>query len=38
MNKLSAAGFDQPFTSLEDGVGAYVRDYLLKDDKYRSAK
>ena len=36
MNKLSAAGFDQPFTSLEDGVGAYVRDYLLKD-KYRSA-
>jgi ADP-L-glycero-D-manno-heptose 6-epimerase len=37
MNKLSAAGFDQPFTSLEDGVGAYVRDYLLKNDKYRSA-
>jgi len=36
MNKISAAGFDQPFTSLEDGVGAYVSDYLLKD-KYRSA-
>ena len=35
MKKLSAAGFDKPFTSLEDGVGAYVGDYLLKDDKYR---
>jgi ADP-L-glycero-D-manno-heptose 6-epimerase len=36
MNKLSAAGFNQPFTSLEDGVGSYVRNYLLKNDKYRS--
>jgi ADP-L-glycero-D-manno-heptose 6-epimerase len=38
MNKLSAAGYDKPFTSLEDGVGAYVRDFLANNDKYRSAE
>ena len=38
MKKLSLAGYDKPFTLLEDGIGAYVHDYLLKDDKYRSTE
>jgi ADP-L-glycero-D-manno-heptose 6-epimerase len=38
MSKLSAAGYDKLFTSLEDGVGAYVRNFLASDDKYRSAE
>ncbi len=33
--KLRAAGFAEPFTSLEEGVGRYVRDYLATDDPYR---
>ena len=28
MQKLRAAGYDQPFYSLEDGVDDYVRNYL----------
>ena len=32
--KLRRAGYTRPFTSLEDGVGRYVRDYLLKPDPY----
>lgn len=28
MNKLISAGYDQPFTSLEDGVTDYVKNYL----------
>ena len=35
MTKLRRAGFDQPFTSLEDGVGDYIRNYLGVDDPYR---
>jgi len=35
MSRLIAAGYDKPFTSLEDGVGAYVRDFLAADDSYR---
>lgn len=35
MSKLVKAGYDKPFTSLEDGVGAYVRDFLATDDRYR---
>ncbi|MFA7456761.1 MAG: ADP-glyceromanno-heptose 6-epimerase [Micavibrio sp.] len=35
MAKLRAAGYDKPFTELEDGVGQYVRDYLAKPDPYR---
>ncbi|CCQ72281.1 ADP-glyceromanno-heptose 6-epimerase [Magnetospira sp. QH-2] len=35
MGRLRAAGYDKPFTSLEDGVTAYVRDYLDADDPYR---
>ena len=33
--RLRAAGFDRPFTSLEDGVGRYVRDFLSAPDTYR---
>ncbi len=32
--KLRRAGYARPFTSLEEGVGRYVRDYLLKPDPY----
>ncbi|MBM4182445.1 MAG: ADP-glyceromanno-heptose 6-epimerase [Betaproteobacteria bacterium] len=34
MTKLRAAGYDKPFTELEDGVRDYVSGYLLKDDPY----
>lgn len=34
MQKLQAAGYTAPFTSLEDGVRDYVQNYLLKDDPY----
>lgn len=34
MGKLRAAGYTAPFTSLEDGVRKYVRDYLGTDDPY----
>ena len=30
MNKLRAAGYDKEFTSLEDGVTDYVKNYLMK--------
>lgn len=32
--KLRAAGYDRPFTSLEEGVRDYVQNYLLKNDPY----
>jgi ADP-L-glycero-D-manno-heptose 6-epimerase len=35
MDRLRAAGYDAPFTRLEDGIGAYVHDYLTADDPYR---
>ncbi len=35
MNRLVVAGFDKPFTSLEDGVAAYVRQFLATNDRYR---
>ncbi len=35
MDRLRAAGYDAPFTALEDGVATYVRDYLASDDPYR---
>ena len=35
MDRLRAAGYDKPFTSLEDGVGQYVNDFLNTDDPYR---
>lgn len=35
MDKLVAAGYSQPFTSLENGIREYVRNYLLnKQDPY----
>ena len=35
MRRLHALGYNQGFTSLEEGVTRYVRDYLRADDKYR---
>lgn len=34
MDKLRAAGYDRPFTSLEDGVFDYVRNYLVPDRNF----
>ena len=34
MDRLRAAGYDKPFTSLEDGIMDYVQNYLVKDDPY----
>jgi ADP-L-glycero-D-manno-heptose 6-epimerase len=34
IEKLRAAGYTKPFTSLEDGVKDYVQNYLLSEDKY----
>lgn len=34
MAKLRAAGYTAPFTSLEDGVGDYVRNYLATGNYY----
>ncbi|MHA1568254.1 MAG: ADP-glyceromanno-heptose 6-epimerase, partial [Alphaproteobacteria bacterium] len=34
MDRLRAAGYSRPFTSLEEGVGLYVRDYLGSEDPY----
>lgn len=35
MGRLRSAGYDAPFTSLEDGVADYVRGYLMAPDPYR---
>ncbi|NQV82430.1 MAG: ADP-glyceromanno-heptose 6-epimerase [Rhodospirillales bacterium] len=35
MDRLRTAGYDKPFTSLEDGVAEYVNDFLNTDDPYR---
>lgn len=34
MDRLRAAGYDKPFTTLEDGVRSYVGDYLESNDQY----
>jgi ADP-L-glycero-D-manno-heptose 6-epimerase len=34
MAKLRAAGYERPFTSLEDGVRDYVQGYLQAEDRY----
>ena len=34
MSRLRGAGYERPPTELEDGVGAYVRDYLMAADPY----
>jgi ADP-L-glycero-D-manno-heptose 6-epimerase len=35
VNRLRAAGYDQSFTSLENGVADYVRNFLATSDPYR---
>jgi ADP-L-glycero-D-manno-heptose 6-epimerase len=35
LDRLRAAGYDGQFTSLEDGIGDYVRGYLSRPDCYR---
>lgn len=35
MRKLRDAGYDKPFTELEEGVRSYVQDYMARDDRYR---
>jgi ADP-L-glycero-D-manno-heptose 6-epimerase len=35
IERLRAAGYVRPFMTLEDGVGAYVRDYLTQANPYR---
>jgi ADP-L-glycero-D-manno-heptose 6-epimerase len=34
IGKLRALGYDRPMTSLEDGVGDYVSNYLARPDPY----
>src|SRR6187402_1900304 len=34
MHKLRAAGYQEPFYSLEEGVGDYVRNYLAREKYY----
>lgn len=34
MNRLRQAGYERPFTGLEQGVARYVGDFLLKADSY----
>ena len=34
MEKIKSIGFDQPFTSLEDGVKEYVQDFLMGHNYY----
>lgn len=34
MTKLRAAGYDKPFTELEEGIRIYVQDFLVKEDPY----
>ena len=35
IRKLRNAGYTKPFTSLEEGVAKYVKDYLNTQDIYR---
>jgi ADP-L-glycero-D-manno-heptose 6-epimerase len=35
LDRLRDAGYRRPFTSLEDGVARYVRQYLMQPDPYR---
>lgn len=34
MTRLRQAGYTKEFTSLEEGVGQYIQDYLVKSDPY----
>ena len=35
MQRLRHAGYERPFTTLEDGVTEYVQRYLANSDPYR---
>jgi ADP-L-glycero-D-manno-heptose 6-epimerase len=35
MDRLRSAGYQRPFTSLEEGIADYVHRYLAADDPYR---
>ena len=35
MERLRDAGYDRPFTTLEDGVARYIKEYLQTNDPYR---
>lgn len=35
MTKLRAAGYDKPFTDLEDGVEDFIKSYMAQEDAYR---
>ncbi len=35
MERLAAAGYDKPFTTLEAGVASYIREHLSRNDPYR---
>ena len=35
MDRLKAAGFNQPMTALEDGITDYIQTYLSQPDPYR---
>jgi ADP-L-glycero-D-manno-heptose 6-epimerase len=35
MERLREAGYDKPFTALEDGVADYVTNFLARPDPYR---
>jgi ADP-L-glycero-D-manno-heptose 6-epimerase len=35
MNRLRAAGYDRPFTPLEDGIATYVQHFLAQPDPYK---
>jgi ADP-L-glycero-D-manno-heptose 6-epimerase len=35
VERLRAAGYARPFTTLEAGIEDYVRGYLLRADPYR---
>ena len=35
VTRLRAAGYDRPFTALEDGVARYITEFLATNDPYR---
>ena len=35
MDRLRQAGYSKPFTSLEEGVETYVKQFLSASDPYR---
>ena len=35
MERLREAGYDRPFTTLEDGIAKYIGNFLATNDAYR---